>query len=244
MRLRSLAAATVALLIGSASLAPARAATTTVTAGTQPIVAWSESVTGTLQLNPNYVSSANIATNGQTNSSGIGTVVAGTNGAQYTTAPNNCQTNPAQSSNIINFGNVSLPYSSGTTTTACQYENALAIEVTTNDTTGWSVTQQLTIAVGSGFILCAIPNGSLTASGTPVPASSATATTASETTCGGSQETLGNANATPPLNTIIATQTNKSGTFYQGEDAELIVTSATVATTSYSVQMNVTLTLN
>jgi hypothetical protein len=242
MRLRPLAAATFALLIGGVSLVPASASTTTVTASTQPIVAWSESVTGTLQLNPNYQSTTVLATNGQTNPSGVGSVIAGTTPATtYSQSPNNCQTNPTQTSNIINFGAVSLPYSGFTT--ACDYKNALAIEVTTNDTTGWSVTQQLQIAVGTGFILCAIPNGALTASGTAVPASTATATTASETTCGSGQQTLGNANATPPVNTIIATQTNKSGTFYQGEDAELIV-SGTPATTSYSVQMNVTLTLN
>jgi hypothetical protein len=240
MRLRSLAAAAFALLIGSASLSPASAATTTVTASTQPIVEWSASVTGTLQLNPNYVSSGSIATNGQTNSSGIGTVVAAL-GSGYSPAGNNCQSNPTQTSNIINFGNVSLPI--GSNVTACDYKNALAIEVTTNDTTGWSVTQQLTIAIGSDFILCAIPNGSLTASGTAVPTSSATSTTAEETSCGSGQETLGNNNATPPLNQIITTQTNKSGTYFQGEDAELLV-SGTPATTSYSVQMNVTLTLN
>jgi len=238
--LRSFVAFTALVIIACAVAVPASANTTTVTGSVNPIVEWNAATTGTLNLYPNYVAST-----GVTNGSGIGSVVAATN-AGYTGA-SGCTAAPAQTSNIIDFMNVSVP--TGTNTTACDYQNALSINVSTNDTTGWNVTQNLQLAPGAGFTLCAILNGSLY-SGTPraaapMGASSATGSSASinETSCAGSQETLGKNNTTPTTVTPITNQTT-AGTFFQGEDVLLLLTSTTISVGSYTANMTVTLTLN
>jgi hypothetical protein len=239
MNMRSCIA--VLVCVSLLAFANVASASTTVIGSATPIVQWNASTTGTLQLNPNYNPAS-----GQTLASGIGSVVAATNAGF--TGTTGCTSAPAQTSNIVNYANVSAP--TGVNTTACDYKNALAIGVVTNDTTGWNVTQQLQIAPGNGFTLCALPNGTLftgtPTAGTPMTASSIIATSAAinETTCaGGGQETLGTNSVTPPLNTIITTRTT-AGTFFQGEDVLLLLTSNTLTIGNYSATMTVTLTLN
>jgi len=232
--------ASLALLMMSALIVPV-SASTTISGSANPIVEWGAATTGTLLLNPNYSPST-----GQTLGSGIGSVVAATN-AGFTGTPG-CTSAPAQTSNVINYSQVEAP--AGTNTTACDYKNALAIEVQTNDAVGWNVTQQLQLAPGTGFTLCALPNGSLfvgtPTAGAPMPSSAIAGGSAAinETTCAGSgQETLGTNSTTPALGQIIANQTT-TGTFYQGEDVLLLLTSSTIAIATYSATMTVTLTLN
>jgi hypothetical protein len=217
-------------------------ASTTVLGSANPIVVWNASTTGTLTLHPNYNPAS-----GSSLASGIGSVVAATNAAFTGTL--GCTSSPAQSSNVIDFSSVSAP--TGTNTTACDYKNALAIGVQTNDSTGWNVTQQLQLAPGNGFTLCALPNGTLYTGtpsvGLPMPSSAITGASAAinETSCAGSgQQTLGTNSTTPALNTIIATQTSATGQFYQGEDVLLLLTSNSLTIGSYSATMTVTLTLN
>jgi hypothetical protein len=240
MSFRSLIAVLVLFAFGATTVAAG--ASTTVNGSANPIVSWNASTTGTLYLYPNYNPST-----GQTNVSGIGTVVAATN-AGYTGA-GGCTSAPTQTSNIINYSNVSVP--TGTNVTACDYKNALSIGVQTNDAVGWNVTQQLQLAPGTGFTLCALPNGSLysgtPSAGSPMPSSSITGASAAinEGSCSGSgQQTLGTNSTTPALNTIIATQTSATGTYYQGEDVLLLLTATTIAIGTYSATMTVTLTLN
>lgn len=121
------------LLFASALGAPAFASTT-VLGSANPIVSWNASMTGTLTLYPNYN-----AASGQTAASGIGSVVAATNGGF--TGASGCTPAPAQASNVINYANVSVP--AGANTTACDYKNALSVGVLTNDSTSWNVTQQI-----------------------------------------------------------------------------------------------------
>ncbi len=237
--LRSLATT---LMFALAATSVPAVASTTISGSANPIVSWNAATTGTISLYPNYNPST-----GQTLVSGVGSVVAATNAGF--TGTTGCTSAPTQTSNIINYSDVSVP--TGTNTTACDYKNALSIGITTNDTVGWNVTQQLQLAPGNGFTLCALPNGSLytgtPSAGSPMTASAITGTSAAinETTCSGSgQETLGTNSTTPALNTIIATQTNKSGTYYQGEDVLLLLTSTTIAIGTYSATMTVTLTLN
>jgi len=249
MRKRSFAAAaaSLALMLECFFAAPAFAATTTVTASTQPIVAWSETTTGSLTLVPNYTANA------VTNPTGIATIVAGSaNGYSGNGGGESCNSTISQSGTFINFGIVYLPISPNIT--ACDYQNAMLAIVTTNDSNGWKVQQQLQIAPSSNFILCAVfPQAAVTQT-LPLTTSNVTGglnTTQpglniDESTCAGSgQETLGNNNYSPGLNTLIPT-TSSTGTqtYYQGEDVLLLVTASTVAVTSYSVTMNVTLTLN
>jgi hypothetical protein len=230
----------VAALALVASAAPAFASTT-VTGTANPIVEWNQASTGTLNLYPNYVT-----TTGQTNVSGIGSIVAGSN--SNFTGGAGCTAAPAQTSNIINYSNIYAPVSGYTT--ACDYKNALSVGVTTNDTNGWNVTEILQLGPGAGIYLCGILNGSMytgtPSSGSPMTGSSATTTSASinETSCsGGGQLTIGAASATPTSQTIIATNTN-SGTFYQGMDVVMLLTNTTYTSGSYSDTMTVTLTLN
>jgi hypothetical protein len=239
MNMRSCIATVVSVSL--LAFANAALASTTVVGSAAPIVQWNASTTGTLQLNPNYNPAS-----GQTLASGIGSVVAATTAGF--TGTTGCTAAPAQTSNVVNYSNVGVP--TGTNTTACDYKNALAIGVVTNDTTGWNVTQQLQLAPGNGFTLCALPNGTLftgtPTAGSPMTASAITGAAAAinETTCsGGGQQTLGTNSVTPALNTIITTRTT-AGTFFQGEDVLLLLTSNTLAIGNYSATMTVTLTLN
>jgi hypothetical protein len=247
MRTRSFAAAaaSLALVLEGLFAAPAFATTTTVTAATQPIVAWSESTTGSITLVPNYTANA------VTNPSGIGSIVSATGSATYMGNAANgglsCTASFAQSGNFINYGVVFSPITGKTS--ACDYQNAMLAIVTTNDTNGWTLTQQLQIAPSDGFALCAVFPQVQVVKTLPLTTSSFTGTSAAinETTCSGTgQEVLGSGSNTPGVNTLIpnpnATGTT-TGTFYQGEDVLLLVT-AQVVPTSYSVTMNVTLTLN
>jgi len=249
MRTRSFVAAataSLALVLQGLFAEPAFASTTTVTSSTQPIVAWSESTTGSLTLVPNYTA------NGVTNPSGFGSVVAATTTNAYSgyLGGESCSMSVAQSGTFINYGLVYAPI--GTARTVCDYQNAMLAIVTTNDTNGWTVTQQLQIAPSSDFILCATFPQVQVVKTLPLTTSSYTGASAAinETSCsGGGQETLGFADLTPGLNTLIpnpnATGTT-TGTFYQGEDVILIISNnpSPPATTTYSVTMNVTLTLN
>jgi hypothetical protein len=249
MRTRSFVAlaASLALVLEGFFAAPAFATTTTITSSTQPIVAWSESTTGSITLVPNYTANA------VTNPSGFATVVGAGGSAAYSgygTGSGNgesCTASVSQSGNFINFGVVYAPI--GTNRTVCDYQNAMLAIVTTNDTNGWTLTQQLQIAPSTDFILCAAFPQVQVVKTLPLVTSSYTYSSAAinETGCTGTgQETLGSGDLTPGLNTLIpnpnATGTT-TGTFYQGEDALLII-SGTPATTTYTVTMNVTLTLN
>jgi hypothetical protein len=210
--------------------------TTTVTAGTNPIVMWNAQTTGTLTLFPNYVAST-----GMTNSSGTGSVVTATNSG-FTGG--GCTASPAQTSNIIDFSRV-IPPTAGNTT-ACDYQNALSIEITTNDTNGFTLSEELGLAPGTGFTLCSLPNDTTFVKSTALPlgASTATSTSASinETSCAGAnQVTLGSGNTTP---TATSGSQTGSGTYFIGQDVLLLITSSTVALQSYSATLTVTLTLN
>jgi hypothetical protein len=245
MNLRSsaAAAASIALALTSLFAVPASASTTTVTASTQPIVAWSESVTGSITLVPNYTANA-------VSSSSNASIVAASGSTTYSAGNAghpSCTASVPQSSNYIYFGIVYLPI--GAAYTNCDYQNAMLAIVTTNDTSGWTLTQQLQIAPSNGFTLCAVfPQSTLTKT-LPLTTSNITGTSASinETSCSGSgQQTLGSNDNTPVLNTLIPNNNStgtESGTFYQGEDVLLIV-NGVVATTTYTDVMNVTLTLN
>jgi len=224
----------------AASAQPA-VASTTVTGTSNPIVEWNQAATGTLNLYPNYVT-----TTGQTNVSGIGAIVAASN--TNFTGGAGCTAAPAQTSNIINFSDVYAPVTGYTT--GCDYKNALSVGVTTNDTSGWNVSEILQLGPGTGIYLCGILNGSMytgtPSSGSPMTGSSATTTSASinETSCSGTgQLGIGLASATPTSQTIIATNTN-SGTFYQGMDVLMLLTATTYTSGTYSDTMTVTLTLN
>jgi hypothetical protein len=240
MMKRSLVTASLALLLGCALLGHASASTTTITGNTNPIVAWSQSVSGTLTLIPNYTAL------GVTNGSGFGTIIPATNAGYSGNANQSCTPSVAQTGNVINYGLVYLPL--GANYTVCDYKNALLTEVVTNDTTGWNVTQQLALAPSNGFRLCSIANGGGLTTVIPLTLSTQTSASAAinEQNCTGAQQTLGADNTTPALNTLIPTQSGAgaSGTFYSGEDVLLIVEPVGVTTTTYSVTMNVTLTLN
>ena len=173
---------------------PRVAGATTVTAGVNPIVKWNASTTGTLNLYPNYNK-----TTGQTNVSGVGTIVAATNGG-YTGA-SGCTAAPTQSGTTDDFSNVQRP--TGTNTTSCDYQNALSINVSTNSTS-WNISEEMQSGPGTGFTLCGLINGSLytgtPSSGSPMGASSITGASAAinETSCSGSgQLTLATGNSTP-----------------------------------------------
>jgi hypothetical protein len=246
MRSFAIAVASAALVFGCLFAAPASATTTTVTAATQPIVAWSQTTTGSLTLVPNYTA------NGVTNPTGIATIVSGTaNGYSGSVAAGGESCNPtiSQSGTFINFGIVYEPI--GSNVTACDYQNALLAIVTTNDT-NWTVTQQLQIATSTYFTLCALfPQASvqtslpLTTSNITGGANSNLKYNIDESACyttGYAQEPIGTQNVTPTAQTLIPYQ-GAAGTFYQGEDVLLLVTGPATPT-SYSVTMNVTLTLN
>jgi len=247
MRIRSFAAAaaaaaaSLALLLEGLFAAPAFATTTTLTASTQPIVAWSESTTGSLTLVPNYTANA------VTNPSGLGTIIAASSPGYSGNSGEACTASFAQSGNFINYGVVYNPITPAVT--ACDYQNAMLAIVTTNDTNGWTVTQQLQIAPSSNIILCAVFPQVQVVKTLPLTTSSfiGTSPAINESSCTGTgQETLGNTNNTPGVNTLIPTPNatgTATGTFYQGEDVLLLITGA-IATTSYTVTMNVTLTLN
>jgi hypothetical protein len=251
MKTRSLVAASLALLFGCSLLAPASATTTTIVGSANPIVAWSESTTGSITLVPNYTANA------VTNPSGFGTIVSATNAGYMGGSPyfETCSGSVAQSGTFINYGVVYAPIS--TNITSCDYQNALLAIVTTNDTNGWTVTQQLQIAPSTGFTLCALNEQGYVTKTLPLTVSALTSTSTeinesvSPTPCAGShsgftQEVIGSQNNTPGNNTLIpypnATATT-TGTFYAGEDM-LLEINGTVAATSYTVTMNVTLTLN
>jgi hypothetical protein len=198
---------------------------------------WNAQATGTLTLFPNYV-----ATTGMTNPSGIGSVVAAAN-AGFTGAIG-CTAAPTQTSNIVNFATVSAPATGNTT--ACDYKNALSIEVSSNDPNGFTVSEQLGIAPGTGFVLCGLPNGPLVgtpSTSSPMGASTATSTSTSinETSCSGSgQITLGSGNTTPASTSVSSSST---GTFFEGQDVLLLVAPG-VAIGTYSSTLTVTLTIN
>ncbi|HTW83972.1 MAG TPA: hypothetical protein VMD91_07905 [Candidatus Sulfotelmatobacter sp.] len=230
-----------AVLAFAAGARPAAATTTTVYGSGNPIVEWNQATTGTLNLYPNYST-----TTGQTNVSGIGSIVAASNAAF--TGGAGCTASPAQTSNIIDFSDVYAPAAGKTT--GCDYKNALSIGVTTNDTNGWNVTELLQLGPGAGIYLCGIPNGTMytgtPSAASPMTGSSATTTSASinETTCAGTgQLTIGAGSATPTAQTIIATNTG-SGTFYMGQDVLMLLTNTTYASGAYSDTMTVTLTMN
>jgi len=245
MNLRSsvAAAASLALVLTSLFAVPASATTTTVTASTQPIVAWSESVTGSITLVPNYTANAVTNTNNATIVGATGSTTYSGGNAGYP----ECTSSVPQSGTYIYFGIVYLPFTGKYSN--CDYQNAMLAIVTTNDTSGWTLTQQLQIAPSTGFTLCAVfPQSTLTKT-LPLTTSNITGTSPSinETSCSGSgQQTLGSGDTTPSVNTLIPNNNStgtESGTFYQGEDVLLIV-SPGVATTTYTDVMNVTLTLN
>lgn len=235
-------AATLAALAAFACAGAAASASTTITGNVNPIVKWNTQITGTLNLAPNYD-----PTTGATKATGIGAVQAATN-ALFTGTPG-CTPAPAQSGILIDFSNVQLPTAGNTT--ACDYKNALAIGVTTNDTTGWNVTEQLNLVPGTGITLCSLPNGTLFAgtptAGSPMPATAVAAGSAAainETSCaGGGQLTLGTGSGSPTAQTIVPTQV-ASGTFYRGQDVLLLLTSSTLPSGTYSTTLTVTLTLN
>lgn len=208
-------------------------------APTNPIVTWNATLTGSVNLYPNYD-----PTTGVSKSTGVGSVVAAANTGF--TGSTGCTAAPAQSGTTIDFSNV-LPPASGKTT-ACDYQNALSIGVTTNDTNGWSVAEQVSLAPGTGFTLCGIKNGafvSTPSTGTPMGASTATTTSTSinETACGTGQLTLGSGNTTPTSQSVSSSSTSV-GTYYLGQDVLLLLAYGTYTPGSYTSTMTVTLTLN
>jgi hypothetical protein len=211
-----------------------------VTSGVNPIVKWNASTTATLNLYPNYKT-----TTGQTNGSGVASIIAATNSGYTGTA--GCTSAPTQSGTTDDFSSVEKP--TGTNTTACDYQDALSVGVTTNST-NWNVTEEMQSGPGTGFTLCGLINGTLysgtPSAGSPMTGSTITGTSAAinETSCSGSgQLTLATGNSTPTSQTLVATQA-VAGTYYIGQDVLLLVTSSTVSIASYSDILTVTLTFN
>lgn len=217
-------------------------ASTTVNASTTPIVSWNASTTGSITLYPNYSAST-----GQTNGS-VGSVVAAS-GAGYNGA--GCTTAPAQSSNFIDY---SIVAPSTTLVTTCDYKNALSIGVTVNSsgTPSWTVSEQLTLAPGTGFTLCSLLNGGTTgtAAFTALPTGSGitgSSTAINESSCStatNNQYTLGVGSTTPSAINLTPTAKTTTGTAYTGQDILLLIAAGTYTTGSYSTTLNVTLTLN
>jgi hypothetical protein len=67
-----------------------------------------------------------------------------------------CAAPPSESAYTLTFGALTP---SSTVSTACLYKNAVAVAVSTNDATGFSVSQYLDSTPTSGVGICAYPNG-------------------------------------------------------------------------------------
>lgn len=67
-----------------------------------------------------------------------------------------CAAPASESAYTLTFGALTP---SSTASTACLYKNAIAVQVQTNDASGFSVTQYLDNAPTSGVGICAYPNG-------------------------------------------------------------------------------------
>jgi len=67
-----------------------------------------------------------------------------------------CAAPPSETAYTLTFGALTP---SSTVSTACLYKNALAVAVSTNDASGFSVSQYLDSTASSGVGICAYPNG-------------------------------------------------------------------------------------
>ncbi len=242
---KRVAAALVMLGVGTALAAPASAAGTTVYGSAK--MTWTVAASAQVALVTDY---------NTTTVQGTTSPTFGVNGSGSCGAP------AGETNNTLTFGSVS-PGAVGYT--GCNYPNAVAVGVNTNDTAGYKVVEYVDSAIPAGTAICAFANGAsganaavTTRTGASVPVAYAagacapggtalTAITAGLTGTGsGAANTPagnGTLNATPAYTPYtaggytLATGTGATTGFaWQGEDVQLNVSfAASTATNSTDI---------
>lgn len=208
--------------LGLAALAVAPAAAATQSGAVK--MTWNVSVAATLNLTTNYAAS--------TGAQGLGA-----NSLQGAPAAT-CASGTSETAFNLTYGSLTP---SVTTATACNYQRAIAAQVTTNSTS-WSVTQFLSAAAPAGIGFCAFSNGAASAS---APASSQTTAPAAGTyttgslsgcatggvvipagsaatgTAPGNPGTTGIVTATAPGSPAAFCSSTTAGTAFCGEDLQI-----------------------